>query len=148
MNPTSNNAPKTRGRPFQPGNRFGKGRPAGSRNKATLALEALIEGQGEAVVGTVINAAKNGEISAAKALLDRLVPVRKSAPISARLSSISGPADLEAALLEIFNRVAEQNLSTDEAAQLTAIIAQHAKLHEVLNLENRLAELERKIGIA
>jgi hypothetical protein len=148
MSLTSNNAPKPRGRPFQPGNKFGKGRPAGSRNKATLALEALIEGQGEEVVTTVINAAKNGDIAAAKALLDRLVPPRKSAPVSAPLSPIAGPADLEGALLEVFNMLADGNLTPDEAAQLTGIIANHAKLHEAINLETRLLELERQIGIA
>jgi hypothetical protein len=143
----SNNAPKTRGRPFQPGNKFGKGRPAGSRNKATLALEALIEGQGEDVVNTIIAAAKNGDLAAAKALLDRLVPTRKSAPLSASLSPISGARDLEPALLEVFNRLADGSLTPDEAAQLTGIIANHAKLHETLNLETRLSELERQIGI-
>jgi hypothetical protein len=32
-----------RGRPFQPGNRFGHGRPKGSRNKQTLVLQKLID---------------------------------------------------------------------------------------------------------
>ena len=53
MKTTSNNDSKTRGKPFQPGNTFGKGRPAGSRNKATLVLEALIEGQGEEIINTI-----------------------------------------------------------------------------------------------
>lgn len=147
MQPVSNNAHKTRGRPFQPGNKFGKGRPAGSRNKVTLALEALIEGQGAEVVTAVIYAAKNGDMAAAKALLDRLVPPRKSAPVSAPLPSIAGAADLESALLEVFNQMAAGNLAPDEAVQLTGIISNHAKLHETLNLETRLSELERQIGI-
>ncbi|MGY8934545.1 MAG: hypothetical protein ACKVG6_00375 [Alphaproteobacteria bacterium] len=49
----------------------------GSRNKATLALEALIDGQGEEVVSTIIEEAKNGNMVAAKALLDRFVPPRR-----------------------------------------------------------------------
>lgn len=47
---------------------------AGSRNKATLALEALIDGQ---VVPTIIEEAKNGNMVAGKALLDRFVPPRR-----------------------------------------------------------------------
>ena len=40
------NAPNTRGRPFQKGN---AGRPRGSRNKATLAAEQLLDGETEAL---------------------------------------------------------------------------------------------------
>ena len=38
-----------RGKPFAPGNRSGKGRPVGSRNKTTLMLEQLLDGEGEAI---------------------------------------------------------------------------------------------------
>jgi hypothetical protein len=144
----SNNAAKPRGKPFLPGNTYGKGRPVGSQNKATLALAALIVGEGEDIVGTIISAAKNGDMSAAKALLDRLVPPRKSTPISANISPIAEAADLKPALLEVFNQMADGNLSTDECTQLTAIISNHAKLHEFIDLDTRLLELERQIGIA
>jgi hypothetical protein len=33
----------SRGTPFQPGNKFGKGRPPGSRNKSTLLKEGPLE---------------------------------------------------------------------------------------------------------
>ena len=147
METTSNNAVKTRGRPFEPGNTFGKGRPAGSRNKATLALEALIEGQGEEVINTIIASAKDGDMTAAKALLDRLVPKRKSAPAPITLSPAASASDLESALFEVFNKLADQSLTPEEAAQITGIIANHIRLHETLRLEDRLLELEEKIGI-
>jgi hypothetical protein len=38
-----------RGRPFAPSNRSSKGRPVGSRNKTTLMLEQLLDGEGEAI---------------------------------------------------------------------------------------------------
>jgi hypothetical protein len=41
---------EVRGRPFQPGNSFGRGRPAGSRNKATIALQAMLEQHGEHIL--------------------------------------------------------------------------------------------------
>ena len=31
-----------RGRPFQPGNKFGRGRPRGSRNKKTILIEEFL----------------------------------------------------------------------------------------------------------
>jgi len=33
----------TRGRPFEPGNKFGQGRPKGSKNKSTSAGRRLLE---------------------------------------------------------------------------------------------------------
>ena len=148
MKTTSNNGSKTRGKPFQPGNNFGKGRPAGSRNKATLVLEALIEGQGEEIINTIIASAKDGDMTAAKALLDRLVPTRKSSPPAISLSPAASTTHLEGALFEVFNHLADQNLAPEEAAQITSVIASHIKLHETLKLEDRILQLEQKIGIA
>jgi hypothetical protein len=48
---------RKRGKPFEPGNRFGKGRSTGSRNKATLLLEQLLDGQGLKILLTVIQSA-------------------------------------------------------------------------------------------
>ena len=44
---------KKRGKPFAIGNRSGKGRPVGSRNKVTLALEQLLAGDGKKILRKV-----------------------------------------------------------------------------------------------
>jgi len=48
--PAENTAKKQRGRPFKAG-RSGnpEGRPRGSRNKATMAVEALLDGEAKAI---------------------------------------------------------------------------------------------------
>jgi Family of unknown function (DUF5681) len=49
---------KPRGRPFQPGQSGNpSGRPKGARNKATLAVEALLENEAEALTRKVIDLA-------------------------------------------------------------------------------------------
>jgi hypothetical protein len=53
-----NNAGSTRGKPFAPGN---AGRPRGSRNKATLAVEALLDGEAEAITRKAVEMALSGE---------------------------------------------------------------------------------------
>jgi hypothetical protein len=40
---------RKRGKPFEPGRRSSKGRPPGSRNKTTLMLDQLLDGEGEAI---------------------------------------------------------------------------------------------------
>jgi hypothetical protein len=148
MNPAPKNPDQTRGRPFQPGNSFGKGRPAGSRNKATLFLEALIEGEGEAVVQVMAQQAKAGNMTAAKALLDRLVPPRKAAPTPTTLAEISAPADLAGALVATFNAMATGDLTPDEAQTVTNVVIGHIRAHEMIQIEQRLAQLEKSIGHA
>jgi len=55
---TAKTGKQQRGVPFKPG-RSGNpnGRPAGSRNKATLAIESLLEGEAEALARKVVELA-------------------------------------------------------------------------------------------
>ncbi len=62
-----------------------RGRPPGSKNKTTLLREAmqnkadrLLSKEVPNVLRVVVDAAKKGDMSAAKMILDRAVPVRKA----------------------------------------------------------------------
>ncbi len=54
----SKNVAKTRGKPFEQGNSGGPGRPAGSRNKATLALDKMAEDDAKDIARKLLDAAK------------------------------------------------------------------------------------------
>ena len=97
-------ARSTRWAPGQSGNP--KGRPAGSRNRASLLLEHLIEGEGQAVVQALLAAAKGGDVPAARALLDRLVPPRM----------LPGEGEALVKLLEAYARTAAAELEERVAA--------------------------------
>jgi len=127
---------------FRPGNRFGRGRREGSRNRATLALESLIDGQGEAVVNAMITAAKKGDVSAGRALLDRLVPPRRDRPVRFALPPLTGIDDAPAALAALVEGVAAGNLSPAEASDLAGMIEKFVKSVEVTDIEKRLRALE------
>jgi hypothetical protein len=78
--------------PAKTGNRFVKGqsgnprgRPKGSKNKTTLLREAMqtkadrmLSKEVPEVLKVVLQAAKKGDMSAAKMILDRAVPVKKA----------------------------------------------------------------------
>ena len=66
-----------RGKSFAPGNRFGKGRQAGSRNNVTLACDELMDGEGAAITQKVIEMAKAGYRTAIRLCMDRLYPPRR-----------------------------------------------------------------------
>src|SRR5918997_104236 len=74
-----NYATGTRGRPFQAGN---PGRPKGARNKATLAAEALLDGEAEALTRKAVEMALSGDATAMRLCLERIAPPRKDRPVS------------------------------------------------------------------
>ncbi len=70
-----NNASKTRGKPFVPGN---PGRPKGVRHKATIMAEKLMQEEAREVVQVVLHAARQGEMTAARLVLERALEAVKS----------------------------------------------------------------------
>ena len=58
-----------------------KGRPKGSRNKATIAIESLLEGQAEALTQTAISKALDGDSIALRLCMDRIAPPMKDKPV-------------------------------------------------------------------
>ena len=69
---------RPRGRPFAPGTSGNpNGRPRGARNKATLAAEALLEGEAEALTRKLVDKAKEGDNGALRFCLDRICPPRR-----------------------------------------------------------------------
>ena len=57
------------------------GRPKGSRNKATIAIDSLLEGQAEALTQTAISKALDGDSIALRLCMDRIAPPMKDKPV-------------------------------------------------------------------
>jgi hypothetical protein len=70
-------------KPGQSGNP--SGRPVGARNRATLAMEALLDGDAEAIMGKAIELAKAGDGPALRLCLDRLMPARRDRHVAANV---------------------------------------------------------------
>ena len=69
-----------RGRPFERGNQFGKGRPKGSPNKKSLELQDLLLENGEDIILKLIDLADKGDRMATTLVVERLIPRLKDAP--------------------------------------------------------------------
>ena len=136
---SGNNAPATRGRPFAQGN---PGRPKGARNKTTLAVEALLDGEAEAISRKAIAMAKGGDITAIRLCMDRIVPPRKDRPIPFPMPKMETAADAVRASASVIAAVAEGELTPSEAAELTTMVEAFARTIEVADLETRLIALE------
>ena len=89
---STKNGLETAGGKFQRGNPGGPGRPAGSRNRATVMLDQIAEGEGGVVLQAVLSNAKGGDMAAARIILDRVWPARKSRTLSLSLPEIKTAA--------------------------------------------------------
>jgi len=136
----------TQGR-FQPGNKFGKGREAGSRNNVTIAAENLIQGESEALSRKLIELALDGNVACLKTAIERIVPVCKSRPISLPdMPKIQSVADASELTAYVIDAIAEGKVSPVEGEIISRACEKHIKALEVRDLESRLAALEGKLS--
>ena len=71
-----------RGRPFQAGQSGNPaGRAKGTRTHYSMLAEKLMGGDIEDITRSVIDAAKGGDMTAARIVLDRITPVRRDRPV-------------------------------------------------------------------
>ena len=131
------------GRGFQPGQSGNPaGRPKGARNKTTLAVEALLDGEAEAISRKAIALAKDGDMAAIRLCMDRIVPPRKDRPIPFPMPKMETAADAVIASASVIAAIAEGELTPSEAAELTTMVEAFARTIEVADLETRLIALE------
>jgi len=131
----------TRGRPFGPGN---PGKPKGARSRATMAAEALLDGEAEKLTRTAIDKALEGDSVALRLCLERLVPPRKDSPITIELPPITSAADVVSASAAVLSAVGAGEISPDEAGRVMALLTAHKNIVETGDLESRIAALEVK----
>ena len=122
------------------------GKPKGARHHTTRAVEALMEGDAEAITGAVIRAAKGGDLAAARLVLDRIAPPRREPTVAVDLPAMTTAADLPAAAGAILQAVADGDLSPGEAGRLSHVLADVARALETHELEGRLADLEARFN--
>ena len=140
-NSTSKRGPKGR---FLPGNSEGLGRPKGSRNKTTLLIEALLEGEAEELTRALIARAKAGSGVALQMVFDRLAPARKDRCVQIKLPSISNLQDVLSAQSAIIAQAAAGELAPSEAHAMAGLLDLRRRAFESCELEARLAVLEAR----
>lgn len=123
-----------------------QGRPAGSRGKATNMLLALMEGDASNITKAVIDAAKGGDLTACKIILDRLIPPAKERPVNVDLPDTSTSEGVSAAQSAILQAVGCGDLLPGEAATLSAIVESKRRAIETQELNDRITRLESKNG--
>jgi hypothetical protein len=118
------------------------GRPRGSRNRATILFQNLLEDDAEAIARKALDMAKAGDIAALRICMDRLAPARKNDSIVFELAPLDKAADTVAAAATIVAAVAAGDLAPSEAADLARVMDIYLRALATSSFEERLAKLE------
>src|SRR5260370_1226397 len=111
-----------RGRPFAPGNKLGRGRPPGSRNKATLALQEMLGQHGEALLKKCVVMAMHGDTTALRLCMERLLPPRKQTPVQFKLPPITTVAELAQAQITMLETLSRGQLTPAEEETISNLL--------------------------
>ena len=132
-----------RGRPFAKGTSGNpKGRPLGARNKATVIAQTLLDDQAEALVSKAVERALDGDGTALRLCLERLVPPRREAPVAVNIPALTKAADAATAMAAVLQAAARGELTLGEATAFANLIDTYRKTIETAELEHRITALE------
>ena len=126
---------------FQPGN---PGKPKGARNKATVMLEAMFDGEAGEIGRKVIELAKEGRLEAIKLVLERACPRNSRTVRGLKLPPLKSAADAVTAMTAITAGVSSGAITVQQARDLTDIVDSFRKTHELAELERRVVALEEE----
>ena len=118
------------------------GRKPGSLTKVGKLRAQLVEGLPN-IVKSMQEKAEAGDTTAAKLLLDRIMPVLRPVDMPAPLSLGKGPADLAGAAQAVLTALAAGETTPDQAASFASVLASLARVKEVAELIDRIEALER-----
>ena len=126
---------------FKPGN---SGRPKGARNKTTLAMEELFDGEAEAITRKAIEKAKEGDMVAIRLCLERIVPVIKSRPITLKLPPVATAEDIMKAQGVVIATMARGEITPDDASTIAGVLEARRRAIETVELEARVQIIEQQ----
>lgn len=129
---------------FQPGQSGNPaGRPKGARNRTTLAVEALLDGQAEQLTQKAISMALDGDTTALRMCLDRIAPALKERPVVLDMPAPT-PTGLPATMAALLQAVTAGEVTPTEAERLAKLVGVYVQALEASDFEVRLQALEDK----
>ena len=120
------------------------GKHAGVRNKATVMVQSIMERGATEITEAVVGLAKDGDLSAARLVLERLLPPAKERPIALTLPDTGSAEGIAQAQADILQAVAAGDLLPGEGTALAGIVEARRKAVETHELEQRISALEGK----
>jgi len=134
-----------RGRPVEPGNKQGRGRPRGTARKKTEFAEAFEE-HGHSIIKQCQYMAMKGDPTALKLCVERIVPPCEPLRPKFNLPPIDTGADIAPAFRAVFKEVAKGKVTVRDAEGVTRMLESRRRQAEQDEYGPRLEALEKKVS--
>lgn len=130
---------------FEKGHGLSRGRPRGSRNKATILMEQLGSEAPQKAV-KIINDELDAGARWAAAMVVRVMPRLRGNVIEIDLPAIRTAADVQDAQARTIEAMAHGEITTGDAQTAIDILQNHLRTIEVAVLEKQLEALEGAVA--
>ena len=131
-----------RGRPFQPGNKYGRGRPRGSRNKVARVCQDTLDSHAEALTKKCLYMAFQGNPTAMRLCMERLTPARRQRTVQFKMPPVKTIADVAMALEMVVSGVGRGQLTPTEGQAFAGLLEGRRRMIETEELDLRVRALE------
>ena len=118
------------------------GRPKGARNKKTIAITSLLEGQAEALTQTAVTKALEGDSVALRLCIERIAPAPKDQPVTFNLTKMHNAMDASEVAGSVLTAISDGELTPIEATRVMSLIDSYRRTLELTEIEQRLQALE------
>jgi len=132
-----------RGRPFEPGNKFGRGRPKGSRNRLTRKAQALFDEYQEPVIKKCITEALRGNPRAMTLCVERILPPQRDIPVRVKMKKLETREGSDSAAQQVLEDMGKGKITPQEAERTYSLLANHRDYRENEEMESRIAAIEQ-----
>lgn len=132
-----------RGRPFEPGNQLGRGRPRGSRNKRSLIAKQLLDQHSEAIIHKALIMALQGDGPLLRALLSYILPRPKDLPCKIGPLPMATMEELSQTFDATLKRVASGQITPSQSGEILDWIEARRRVIETQDLAKRVSALEQ-----
>jgi len=121
-----------------------KGRPLGSRNRASILMEDLLDGRAKALTEKAIEKALAGDVFALRLCMERMMAVRRERSLMLRLPAPATAQDIAGGFASVVEALAHGELTPSETSALAELLESARKALETTDLARRIEELEAR----
>jgi hypothetical protein len=132
-----------RGRPFEPGNHFGRGRPKGSRNKRSQLAKQLLDEHGEAIVRKSLVMALQGDGTMLRTLLSFILPRPKDLPFHTGHLAVGAAEEIAITCNATLRKIESGQITPSQAQQIFKLLEERRRFIETQELAQRVSALEQ-----
>jgi hypothetical protein len=136
---------KPRGRPFERGNKMGRGRPKGSPNRQKSEGQRVLDEFAPHLIRKCIAMALQGDRGAMRLCMERTSPLRRGGFVAIKLPATRTAKDVDQAAEKVICEIQKGKLTLDEGAMMMNTLKDRARVIETARLEGRIDEIEERI---